>query len=59
MSSSESRFTLDAKTSALLVIDMQNDFLDSGGYFALRELDVGRLANRECNQGIQKGDIWN
>ena len=44
MSSSESRFTLDAKTSAFLVIDMQNDFLDPGGYFAQRGLDVGTLA---------------
>ncbi len=22
-------------------------------------LDVGRLANRDCNQGIHKGDVWN
>jgi ureidoacrylate peracid hydrolase len=44
MSSSDAKFTLDAKTSALLVIDMQNDFLDSGGYFAQRGLDVARLA---------------
>ena len=44
MSSSDNRFTLDARTSAFLVIDMQNDFLDPGGYFGQRGLDVGRLA---------------
>lgn len=44
MSSSESGFSLDAKTSAFLVIDMQNDFLDPGGYFARRGLDVAMLA---------------
>ena len=44
MNASDARFSLDAMTSAFLVIDMQNDFLDSGGYFAQRGLDVGRLA---------------
>ena len=44
MSSSDDRFSLDPKTSAFLVIDMQNDFLDPGGYFAQRGLDVGALA---------------
>lgn len=44
MHSSHRRFNLDAHTSALVVIDMQNDFLDPGGYFAHRGLDVGRLA---------------
>jgi len=43
MSSSAAQFPLDAKTSALLVIDMQNDFLDPGGYFGQRGMDVGRL----------------
>lgn len=44
MNSSGARFSIDAKSSAFLVIDMQNDFLDSRGYFAQRGLDVGRLA---------------
>lgn len=44
MNSTSTRITLDASTSAFLVIDMQNDFLDPGGYFAKRGLDVGRLA---------------
>jgi len=44
MNPSDNRLTLDANTSALLVIDMQNDFLDSAGYFARQGLDVGRLA---------------
>jgi nicotinamidase-related amidase len=35
---------LDPKQCALIVIDMQNDFLDGGGYFARRGLDVARLA---------------
>jgi len=43
MNSPEILFTLDARTTALLVIDMQNDFLDSEGYFSRRGLDVARL----------------
>jgi ureidoacrylate peracid hydrolase len=35
---------LDPRTTAFVVIDMQNDFLDSAGYFARRGLDVARLA---------------
>ncbi len=42
--SSAAGVTLDAKTAAFVVIDMQNDFLDPGGYFAGRGLDVTRLA---------------
>lgn len=41
---SGSQFALDPKTTAFVVIDMQNDFLDSAGYFAKRGLDVARLA---------------
>ncbi|OGA17005.1 MAG: hypothetical protein A3G25_00215 [Betaproteobacteria bacterium RIFCSPLOWO2_12_FULL_63_13] len=44
MSSSGTPFRLDANTTAYIVIDMQNDFLDPGGYFGKRGLDVGRLA---------------
>lgn len=36
-------FNLIAQTSALLVVDMQNDFLDPQGYFARSGLDVGPL----------------
>lgn len=36
-------FRLVAQTSALVVVDMQNDFLDPDGYFAQRSLDVGPL----------------
>lgn len=43
MQSTEPGLALDAKSCALLVIDMQNDFLDGGGYFARRGLDVARL----------------
>ena len=35
---------IDPGTCALVIIDMQNDFLDPGGYFARRGLDVARLA---------------
>ena len=44
MMSSDDRFSLDPKTSAFVLIDMQNDFLDTGGYFAQRGLDVSVLA---------------
>lgn len=44
MVSSAASVTLDPKSSALVLIDMQNDFLDPGGYFARRGLEVGRLA---------------
>ena len=34
---------LDSQKTALLVIDMQRDFLDSRGYAALAGVDVARL----------------
>ena len=43
MSTLGAGFTLDPKTSAFLVIDMQNDFLDAKGYFARRGLNVETL----------------
>lgn len=38
-------FPIDPETTALLVIDMQRDFCDPGGYAARAGLDVGRLAS--------------
>ncbi len=35
---------IDPRSCALLIIDMQNDFLERDGYFARRGLDVARLA---------------
>lgn len=35
--------TLDRNSTALIIIDMQNDFLDSAGYFAHRGLPVQNL----------------
>lgn len=38
------RFDVDPVRTALLVIDMQHDFLSAGGWIAALGLDVGRLA---------------
>lgn len=43
MSSAEERLTLDRASTALLVIDMQRDFLDPRGYAARAGLEIGRL----------------
>lgn len=44
MDSPDTALTLDPATSAFLIIDMQNDFLDSGGHFARQGLSVAKLA---------------
>jgi len=40
---SPSRRRLEPARTALLVIDMQRDFLDPGGYAAQAGLDISRL----------------
>jgi nicotinamidase-related amidase len=39
----EFHFDLTPDTTALLIVDMQNDFLEPEGYFGQRGLDVGAL----------------
>jgi nicotinamidase-related amidase len=42
-------FMLDAASSALVIIDMQRDFCDDGGYAAQAGLDTARLAGPIAN----------
>lgn len=39
----ETHFDLITETTALLIVDMQNDFLEPQGYFGRRGMDVGAL----------------